>query len=64
MTVYKSDKLLNSLQKELKIKFTAKQRSVMQKVVREYFIQVHREACESTLISFNRKSFRLPNYHD
>ena len=64
--IYKSDACINSLQQELGIKFSAKNRSAMQKIIRGYFIIVHKEAVEQTIIAKNRinRTFESPNFED
>ena len=64
MTVYKSDKLIFEIEDVIKQKLTAKQKSVMQKAIRKYFIEVHKEACEATLMSINKHNYKLPNFED
>ncbi len=66
MTIYKSDKLLSALEKEIDNKLNAKQRSAMQKIIRSYFISVHKEAVEKTIIAKNRinRTFEYPNFED
>lgn len=68
-TIYKSDALINSLQHELGLKFSAKNRSAMQKIIRGYFIQVHIEAVEATEMAKNRQvnyatKYEKPNFND
>ena len=64
MTIYKSDQLINSIEKELGIKFSAKNRSAMQKIIRGYMITVHKEAVEKTIIAKNKHNYVEPNFND
>lgn len=64
MTLYKSDRCINEIQKELGLKLSADKRAIVQKILRLYFTDIHREACEATLIAKNKPNYIEPNYND
>lgn len=63
-TVYKSDQLINSIERETGSKFNAAQRSAIQKEIRAMFISIHLEACKATEIAKNKREYIEPNFHD
>jgi len=64
MTIYKSDKAINEIQDELGIKFTAANRAKIQRILRTYFVNIHREACKETRIAKNKREYIEPNFTD
>ncbi len=65
MTIYKSDKCINEVLEELDIvKLSAAKRARLQKILRTYFCDIHKEACEATVMAINKKTLKLPNFYD
>ena len=64
MTIYLSDKLINDIENIVDKKYSAKEKSAMQKTIRGYFIQIHNEAVQSTMIATNKKQFIEPKFYD
>ena len=64
MTIYLSDKLISDIERINDKKYSAHEKSVLQKTIREYFIRVHNEAIESEVMASNRKNYVKPNFED
>jgi len=64
MTLYKSDRCINEIQKELGLKLSADKRAMVQKILRSYFTDIHREAVDQTIIAKNKPNYIEPNYND
>lgn len=62
--MYLSNKLIDELEKDTGLKFTLCSQKRMQKTIRDYFIQIHEEACDSTIMAINKKNFKKPNFED
>jgi len=62
--IYRSDEMINKIQKQIGVKFSAENRSAMQKIIREYFIKIHLEACSATEIAKNKSVYITPNFND
>lgn len=61
---YLSDDLIDSLEDDTDTKFKLCDRRKMQKTIRDYFIRVHNEAVESTVIASNKPHYVKPNFED
>lgn len=61
---YLSDNLIESLEKDLKTEFKLCDKRKMQKTIRDYFIRVHNEACDATVIANNKRIALRPNFED
>jgi len=64
MTIYLSDKLISDIERINDNKYSAKEKSVLQKTIRDYFIRVHNEAVESTVMASNKSVYKSPNFTD
>ena len=64
MKIYKSDECINNIQKEIGVKFSAENRSKIQKILRKHFVDIHLEACKLTEIAKNKREYIIPNYTD
>jgi histone H3/H4 len=64
MTLYKSDRCINEIQKELGLKLSADKRAMVQKILRSYFVDIHKQAVEKTIMAKNKNEFVYPNFHD
>jgi len=61
---YLSDKLISDIEKCLNVTFLEYEKDEMRKTIRGYFIRVHNEACDSTVIASHKKTFVKPNFED
>lgn len=64
MTAHKSDSLISEIEKTAKQKYTAKQKAEMRRIIRTHFCDIHKEACEATVMAINKKTLKLPNFYD
>lgn len=64
-TGYKSDKLISFIEKEIGSKLSSAKRHAIQKEMRKYFINIHREAVDATIIAKNKPTvFIYPQFED
>jgi len=61
---YLSDELIDSLEDDIDTKFKLCDKRKMQKTIRDYFIRVHNEAVESTIMASNKSVYVKPNFED
>jgi len=62
--MYLSDKLIKQIEIDSGVKFKLCDKSKMQKTIRDYFIQVHNEAVEATVMASNKKVYSPPQFFD
>lgn len=58
---YLSEKLIADLKLD---KLPLCEQKKIQKTIRGYFIQVHNNAVDATIIATNKKNFSKPNFYD
>lgn len=61
---YLSEKLLDELYEDKNVMMTILDRNKAQKIIRNYFIRVHNEAVESTVMASNKSVYKKPNFTD
>jgi len=61
---YLSDKLIDELYEDKNVMMTLCDRIKAKKIIRDYFIRVHNEAVESTVMASNKSVYVKSNFTD
>jgi hypothetical protein len=64
MTVYLSDRLISDMEKIVNTKFSSAEKAEMKHKIRDYFIRIHNEACDASVIANNKRIALRPNFED